>query len=70
VFPNFIRLLFLSRKRREPVLGGLDSPFTKNLRFAAKALQCCRGVKEKARGRKTAGYLLQGLRSPGPPNRE
>jgi len=40
------------------------------LRFAAKDLQCCRGVKEKARGRKTASSLLQGLRSAGPPNRE
>ena len=45
--------------------------FTKNLHlFAVKALQCCSGVKEKARGRKTAGCLLQGLRSPGPPNRD
>jgi len=56
--------------RREPVLGGLVSPSRKNLRFAAKALQCCRGVKETAHGRKTAGSLLQGLRSPGPPNRD
>jgi len=38
-------LIFFPEKRREPVLGGLDSAFTKNLRFAAKAVQCSGGVK-------------------------
>src|SRR5437660_7152379 len=53
VFENFIRLLVLSRKRRESVLGGLGFTFVKNLRFVCEGLQCCRGVKQRGLGRKT-----------------
>ena len=70
IFDAVIALLFLSRRRREPVLGGLElASVTKLLPFAAESLQCCFGGYAKRAGPQDLMLSARGLFSPGPPNR-